>query len=211
MIEKIQNVLIKNNLNFNILNIYPYGSINYGTYNDKSDRDYIIITTQTIPETDTIIYNDINITSYSYERFYNKLILHDISILESVFLADDSKIETIKIKNPKINLTNLRTSISKISSNSWVKCKKKIEVENENYIGYKSLFHSLRILDYGIQISNENRLIDYKRPYFLKDYEFWSDLLNEIVNISDWMKLKNKYKTDFNHLKSEFRKKCPLI
>jgi hypothetical protein len=33
------------------------------------------------------------------------------------------------------------------ASNSFVKAKKKIEVERDYYVGWKSLFHSLRILD----------------------------------------------------------------
>ena len=68
----------------------------------------------------------------------------------TVFIADITK-------------TKIRNSFSHVASNSFVKCKKKIEVEAsyDPHTGRKSLWHSLRIVDFGIQILKHDKIIDY--------------------------------------------------
>jgi hypothetical protein len=47
------------------------------------------------------------------------------------------------------------------AGNSFAKAGKKLDVEKEHYKGKKSLFHSLRILMFGIQIAKAGRITNY--------------------------------------------------
>ena len=42
--KRFQKVIDEFNLDINkIINIYPYGSVNYGTFSEDSDEDFIIV------------------------------------------------------------------------------------------------------------------------------------------------------------------------
>jgi hypothetical protein len=98
-----------------------------------------------------------------------------------------------------VNWDNLRSSISQKASHSFVKAKKKF-IDKEIYIGQKSLFHSLRILMFGIQLSKHHKIVDFSEANIYFD---------DIMNTDDWNKLNLKYKPIFNRLNTEFRKVCP--
>lgn len=101
-----------------------------------------------------------------------------------------------------MNLSKLREEISKRASNSFVKCKKKLTVEtNEERIGLKSLFHSLRMIDFGIQIAETGRIYDFTAS---------NHYLYDIFEIGpNWDKLKEKYQPIYNQLSSKFREVAP--
>lgn len=99
----------------------------------------------------------------------------------------------------EIDWSNLRASISKVSSHSFVKAKKKF-IDNEFYIGQKSLYHSLRIIMFGIQLANNKNIINFSEAnHFLVD----------ILTCKDWKQLELKYKPIYNELHSQFKKVCP--
>ncbi len=81
-----------------------------------------------------------------------------------------------------------------------MKCKKKLTVEKDYnpYIGKKSLWHSFRILMFGIQMLETGKIYDYSCANFLYD---------EIVNNpeNDWNYYKEKYQKLYNSYKSKFR------
>jgi predicted nucleotidyltransferase len=193
-----------------IHNIYVYGSRVYGTFNENSDIDYILICNQDELKKDYHnIDSNIQITSYNIEGFLIGMEKHDISILECLFLEDKFKIENMKFRL-EINLSKLRESISGIISNSYVKAKKKI-FDDEIYIGQKSLFHCFRICYYGTQIAIHKQIIDYLGKDFSKDYLSFKEFFNEIITIDDWEILSNKYKPLLNHNLTEFRVVAPKI
>lgn len=183
----------------NVLNIYNYGSRVYKTNSEKSDYDYIIVVKKV--NYSQLNDNNINISFYSVDNFNDKLINHDIDALECFYLKDVVK-ESIKF-DFKLDLRKLRKSISSKASNSYVKAKKKLTLEKDynEYIGKKSLFHSLRILSFGIQISKFNNIEDYSSMNYL---------YNDIVNsLDDWNTLNSKYKKIYNSLSTEFRLLAP--
>ena len=102
--------------------------------------------------------------------------------------------------NVKMDNEALREAISQKASHSFVKAKKKIEVEKELRIGQKSLFHSLRILEFGIQIAQTGKIFD-----FTQSNHYWE----EISKISDWAELNRIYKPIYNKLHTEFKLACP--
>ena len=154
---------------------------------------------------------ELNATLISPKHFQEMLNNHRIDAMECFFLREDWKHESIKF-DFNLNLDQLRRSISAVSSNSWVKCKKKMS-QGDDYVGKKSLFHSLRIADFGIQIAKEGKIVSYTKPYteLLSDkYETFSSLLGEIMFMSTWEELKSQYQEIANNLRTEFRIVAPI-
>jgi hypothetical protein len=181
-----------------ILYIFRYGSKVYGTNTENSDDDYIVVVEGDEKLEYGIHEGEENITVYSEFTFKELIKKHDIAALECIF-SNDTDFEF------ELDLTELRRSISAVASNSFVKCKKKLMPgpDYNPYIGKKSLFHSLRILDFGIQIATHGRIVDFSKS---------NDLYHEIMSIesNDWEVFKEKYQGLANKLKSEFKKVAPM-
>ncbi|MCK9417487.1 nucleotidyltransferase domain-containing protein [Candidatus Dojkabacteria bacterium] len=205
MKEKIIDILSQNGISESkILNIYMYGSRVYGTTSEISDYDFIvIISSSSKGNYFQIIDGDINITIYDLPNFIMRLNNHDIDALECLFLSDEHKIqENIAIKS-NIDLAKLRHSFSKMSSNSWVKAKKKFIVKKDYnpYIGKKSLFHSMRILMFGCQIAKHGKITNYSEANYV-----WERLL--LMN-DDYMTISKYFKPGYNALGTLFRGVAP--
>lgn len=184
-------------------NIYRFGSHVYGTNHQSSDDDFIKVSDE------YIISDNVNIKIYSPSQFQYLLDNHDISALECYFLPDNKIVKKEMNFDFALDKQKLRTSISLISSNSWVKGKKKLIVigDYDVYLGIKSVFHSLRILSYGIQIAREGKIIDYGCVnYIFHDLVRMSE---EDSSITLWNAIDNKYRKVFNSLSSEFKALCP--
>lgn len=200
--------LILNNFKFldkEVYNVYPYGSRVYGTHTDASDHDFILIVNRDVNEFSlTSDDKKINVHLYSPPAFEDQLTAHKIAALECFFLPPEKMLKSkLKFFFP-LSKEKLRASISEKASHSWVKAKKKMEVEKDKniYTAKKSLFHSFRIIDFGIQIASLNRI---------KDYSISNEMWLEIAtNPSEsWEDYKKQYQDLFNHRMSEFRKFAP--
>src|SRR5690606_13231950 len=121
------------------------------------------------------------------------------------------------IKMPlKLNLSKLREGFSRKSSLSWVRAKKKFVLNGEDiYIGRKSLFHSLRILLFGIQVVKKGYIFD-----FTEGREYYDDIVrsevpngtvcqSKLTREELWKVYSKKYKPIYNKLHSEFKKMTP--
>lgn len=183
--------------------LIPYGSRVYKTHEELSDFDFIAIiksTTRTVNGIEKT-YNKTNIHIYDKENFQTKLNEHKIFALESYFHHDQLIKDEFEFK---LDLNLLRKEISSVSSNSFVKAKKKIEVESDYYIGWKSLFHSLRIIMFGIQIAETGKIYDFSQAN-----NYWLDIVRE--KCYGWKPLQEKYKPIKNELLTKFRKIAPKI
>ena len=187
-----------------ILAVYPYGSRVYGSSRAMSDYDFIIITKNLTQDTLTL-NNHIHATMYSYKDYINRLDDHEISILECMSLPREMMVKAIV--HPQldfIDVEKLRVSISTKSSNSLVKAKKKITLYDDReskYIGLKSLFHSLRMIRFAIQLARFGKIVD-----FGECNELYDQMLNEPL---DWDYLLEKYKPIHNAWCTEFRVLSP--
>lgn len=191
---------IEQRIGHRVINIYKFGSRVYGTHNSESDYDFITIVNEPI-ETDIMSY-DFNIHVYGIEKFQQYVNEHRIHALESIFLPNNQKFEQHTF-DFTLDLRKLRSEISSKSSNSWVKCKKKLEVEqNSQYIGLKSLFHSLRIVMFGIQIAKFGSIVDYSEANHI-----WEEIISS--GHTDWEYFKVKYQPVYNNMLTEFRKLAP--
>lgn len=188
----------RNKIDERIIKMYRYGSRVYGTATDKSDYDFIAIV-----ESDKDLYYSVNkpntnFTVYSESMFIKRIQEHHISALECIFQKKDDPY----LKYFKLNKEKLRRSLSATASNSFVKCKKKLK-QGDYYIGKKSLFHSLRILGYGIQIALTGRIVDYSA------YNSYHDIIMGMTT-NEWEDYNKFFKKEFNRKKSEFRRVAPL-
>lgn len=197
MKEQIESILKSKHIE--ALNLYLYGSQVYGTARKSSDYDLVVISQQP-PEDQMVIRTpqmELNLNFYTPEKFQELVSRHYIVALEC--LSSTALKATLSFSF-KLDLSTLRESISEKSSHSFVKAKKKMEVEQDILTGKKSLFHSLRILDFGIQIATHGKIVD-----FTKANPYWE----EIQRLTTWTEMNHFAKPLFNQLSTEFKKLAP--
>ena len=187
----------------NAINIYRYGSFVYGTFKkDISDEDFIIIVPDEFSDFDISQFEQRNnqYSIYTKSTWQKKLDNNDVDAIETYFLPDKYKIKENEYFKTNINPEKIRENFSRVASNSFVKCKKKLTVEKDYNprVGKKSLWHSLRIIDFGIQIQKYGRIINYDSMNRLHD-----DIVNNQRN--DWEFFKEKYQPIYNQMKTTFR------
>lgn len=184
----------------NIVNVYSYGSRVYGTFHKNSDYDFIIV----VKKRDNEQFSDklINVNFFAIESHQHRLFEHEISALECQFLSPEHiLLERQKFKF-SLDLNKLRHALSAKSSNSWVKAKKKLTVpaDYDLDLGRKSLFHSIRIIEYGIQIATYG---------YIKDYASCNTLYKEIMQYYNWEEMFDVFKQRYNQICTEFRIVAP--
>ena len=177
--------------------IYVFGSRVYFNINKNSDWDFIMIANNAVSNQE-IRSGDFNIHVIVPDEFEKLLKEHHPGAIECFFAPDKFRLlETIKF-DFKLSIPSLRHSFSHISSNSWVKTKKKLE-QGDYYIGVKSLFHSLRIPMFGIQIAKDG---------YITDFSCANKIYDIIISRNDWTweELDEKFRTLKNQILTDFRK-----
>lgn len=213
-------MMLKLNLDYKILFVSDFGSTLYKTRTEKSDIDlicvvksdediYTIYQSQDYPELFDYYKNvDLHIVSEcTFQRLLNE---HDIMALEVYYNLLDLNKELFEFT---LNLDTLRRKISAVVNNSWSKARKKLDIpEESDYIALKSLFHSLRILSYGINLAQDNK-IDYLNVTLdsveMTCKELWEDILNDYNNGYRWKEFKEKYTPIQNANATKFRLLAP--
>ena len=153
-------------------------------------------------------YIKYNIHVYTPDRFQRDLDWHRMNNLECIFAPEWAKLKEDKKFNFKLDLAKLRHATSHISSNSWVKSKKKILIEDEYYSGIKSFFHSIRIPMFATQIVRNGTITDFTAANFI-----WRKLVfEEIPHYKrkdcrwDWDGLNLEFKITYNLMLSLYKK-----
>lgn len=200
--ENIQKYLYDDN----VCAIYPLGSRVYGSHTDESDYDYILVCWEHFDS------EDINVHVYTVNQFKQALANHEIQALECYFINDDLIVKLDDTRHQEgfvLDKTKLRTSISTITSNSWVKGKKKLIVagDYDPFLAIKSIFHSLRILDFGIQIGSVGYIEDFSgMNWVLEDLKKMS---TQYQRDELWNAIDTKYRSLYNQKSSKFKQLCP--
>jgi len=183
--------------------IYLYGSRVYRSATEDSDWDFVVINSAGVDY--EYMSAEIDIHYISTETFQRKLEDHDIMCLETYYQNIQGDPIMYYDIDFTLDLAKLRKSVSSTCNNSFVKFKKKLTLENEdNYIGIKSLFHSLRIAEMGrkLAINKNNALI--AEPYV------WEKIKVDATFFKfNWESLHEKYKPLYNEVMSDFRKVAP--
>jgi hypothetical protein len=199
-----------------LLAVFQYGSRVYQTVDRFSDYDFIEIWSDDPPDD---VRSDADVTRLSYSQFRQLVEDHEISVLECVF-SDSSKRQLfdglpLDWNRFELNLEKLRRSISAKSSNSWVKAKKKIEVEKDRNlrVAFKSLFHSIRILDFGIQIAVFGEIVNFSSMIELHDSiktDCQSLVFEKLSFEEQWKFLHSKYSPIKKKYEHTFKKVAPI-
>lgn len=215
-------MLNKLNLNHNARAVQHFGSTVYGTRTDKSDIDIIAIT-----ESDEDLYviyqskdypefsdysRNVDLHIISTKTFQKLLDEHDIMALETYYQMHDSDKVLFKFS---LDLDKLRRKVSAVCSNSWSKARKKLDIpEEDDYLGLKSLFHSIRILSYGIDIARDGS-IDFKNVLIdgekISCSNLWNRILQKYESGWRWKEFKEKYTPLQNGNATLFRLLAPKI
>src|SRR5574343_717983 len=139
-----------------LIAVYGFGSRVYGMVGPKSDYDFYVISKKA--EDGVEIRNgDINIHMHTPSHFHELLDRHVVGALECHFTPVEHRLVDRWTFPFKLDKAALRREFSAKASNSWVKAKKKLEVEHDYYIGKKSLWHAMRIIMFGTQIAVHGR------------------------------------------------------
>jgi len=179
-----------------VFNVYLFGSTVYSTNDKDSDIDVVIVGNNSVPsiEIKSGIYN---IHIFTPDKFKEDLNWHTPKMLECIYAPPSAILkETIKF-DFKLDLNKLRHATSHVSSNSWVKCKKKLLLTDEYNIGIKSLFHSLRIPMFSIQIIENGFIKDFKCANYI-----WDKLKSRKWT---WDELDSEFRGDKNKILTQFR------
>lgn len=185
---------------------YLYGSRVYGTHRPDSDWDYIVVKEDA--DDGEMSIGNIDYKCMSPNKFQQLLHEHNISALECYFLPEEFVVAPPPLPwNFKLDLKRLRHSISEKSSHSWVKAKKKFTspyewAGDERLRGKKSLYHSMRIIHYGIQIAVTGRI----KKYDVLQNQFLDIMTDPSM---DWETYEKKWKPMYNNMMTTFRKKAP--
>jgi predicted nucleotidyltransferase len=218
MINKVKDIVNKSIKQPNILAVIPYGSTVYKN-KTSSDYDFVVIVDGENYQ-DIHGRDDIDITILGKNKFIQECNSHTVRSMEllftpfeteNLFISDTLKSEICLLRKQKIDRGKIRENFSRTTSNSYVKAKKKIIVKEDfDYMtSLKSLWHSIRITDFAIQII-EKGSIDFSSMNLLykdieQDYKnYSSDNKNEM-----WKSLNLKYKPIFNNKHSAFKALCP--
>lgn len=192
-----------------VFNIYLFGSRVYGTASDKSDWDVIMVANNSVESTELsgLKGGKFNIHVYTPKKFKEDLEWHRINNLECIFAPEWAKLKEDIKWDFKLDESKLRHAISHISSNSWVKCKKKLE-NNEYHTAIKSLFHSIRIPMFGTQIATFGEIENFQEANYIWEDLTFQDQPQYMRDKSKWTweELDKKWRPTLNSTLSNFRK-----
>lgn len=193
----------------NILQIHRFGSHVYGTVNDSSDKDYIVIVKEyTIGS--TYKSDDIDLDIYDEITWNNMLLNNDVRAIETLYVEPIYN-NILHNTNIEIIPSKLRKSFSTVYSGAWIKGKKKLIVASDynKKLAIKSIFHSLRIVDFGLQIIQHNKIYDYSSMNYVLDDLY--NLAEQYERVELWDKINSKYLGLFKTKKSVFKKLAPKV
>jgi predicted nucleotidyltransferase len=179
-----------------IFNIFIFGSTVYGTNSEKSDIDVIMVANNSV-EAIELKGEKYNIHIYTPDKFKEDLEWHRINNLECIYAPTWAKIQENIKYDLDIDFPKLRHATSHISSNSWVKCKKKLEI-GEYHTGIKSIFHSLRIPIFATQVATKGTIYDFEVAN-----PIWEKLISKEWT---WEELDQEFRELRNEILTDFRK-----
>jgi hypothetical protein len=225
-----------------ILGIYIYGSRLWEVDNEDSDLDYVVIVSDDSKIWEHQVLDKFeekgHILKESIEKTIDLHILSESKYKELVNNADELGLSIYYQNNPILEynynldfendetklhnfLVNLRKSFSTKANNSYVKSKKKLTVEERNdfnlLLSIKSIFHSIRILDFGYLIA-KFEIEKFKNNKLIFDFSNLTNAHNDKLdkmfvlfedNNNDWDEIHKLIKPVFNEFSSTFKKIAP--
>lgn len=145
------------------------------------------------------------VTDIQYVRegdFIDMVEEHRVFALEALFQEPCAGY----LKHFTLDRWRLRQEFSAVSSNSWVKAKKKMTVEKDLDMrcGAKSLFHSIRILMFAVQIARHGKITHYNCGTTLH-----GEIMEDLAGGFGWEDFDRKYKPLWKEWHHAMVEACP--
>ena len=151
--------------------IYLYGSRVYGTNHPGSDYDFRVIACSLDREKE-LRDSKYNIHINTPDKFQDDLYNYRAVNLECIYAPSFAVVkEDISYRESfKINPAKLKKAFLSQSHDAWHKGKiKLLDMDIER--GLKSIFHSMRILIFGLQILEHGEIIDFSEAN-----DYWAEI-----------------------------------
>lgn len=159
--------------------MYPFGSRVYGNLHTESDWDYFLILRNNV-NVQQLKQGKLSYTIQTIEGFQQLLNEHEAIALECYFLPENLiAIKPFKKWYFSLKREQLKKSFLQKMEDCFIKSKRKFNSNNE-LIGKKSLFHSIRIGLFGLQILEHSKIIDYAQSN-----KIWESIYS--IQSSAWM------------------------
>ena len=171
---------------YKIRNIYIYGSRVYGTHTVNSDYDAIVVASSLYLNHE-IFDGAYNIHITTPDSFADKLRQHDINCFECIFAPEEAIIQNHIDYKKDVKIDNGQLKKMILSQSTWAWSKAQRRIERGNIIGgTKSLFHSFRILKFGMQILRYGRITNFSEANYI-----WEEMSG--CNDVEWAPYQDKW------------------
>ena len=159
-----------------VVNIYPYGSKVYGTADEHSDDDYIIVyKAALLPNgafrNNAISSRDRRVQAVCYSRggFQDAINNYEIGALECLFLPTDKVLmKKWPFKITKWDEKEMCKKIISKASASWHSANMQFK-DDEVEMARKGVYHALRILELGEQLRKTQTIYDFEKAKEFKN------------------------------------------
>jgi hypothetical protein len=146
------------------LNVYRFGSCNYGTSHESSDLDLMVVCKEDEFNLCAIVTPHYNLNFYSREHFSQRLLQQRICAIEAL----SHPLVQCHPFTFKLNLRTLRSSIDHIVYFSLMKGERKLlggkrHLVQDTYIAKKQIFHAYRIAACAIELCESGRVEAWNR------------------------------------------------
>lgn len=167
----------------NVRNLYLFGSRVYGCHSPESDYDFILVGNGL--KRRQVEQDRYNVHIFSTETFQNDINKYYLRALESIMSPDFAKIKETDKYNFKFKKDAFKTSILDQSNRNWSQARTKFRTNID--VGKKKVYHSLRIIDFGIQILQHGKITDWQQCNWMvkdikknyhKDWEYYRDMFD---------------------------------
>lgn len=179
-----------------VKNIYLFGSQVYGIATENSDFDFILVGSALNVKEEKRV-GKINVHVHTPDIFKDELFRHDIHNLECYFAPIWAKLQEKELYSKFVlNPNKVKQSVLSESFSSWTKAKMKIN-QGDVFKGIKSLWHSIRMLYFGIDLVTNGKITQWDIAN-----DLWNGELKDCDQY-EWSYFKEKY---FEHKLSLERK-----
>lgn len=165
-----------------VKNIYMYGSRVYGNYNENSDYDFLII--GDFLKYQEINKNNINVHIFNNKTFQFNLNNYEMRAIECYMAPNFAKIKEDNKFDFKLNKNKFKSSILFEINKNWRIGKRKFK-ENDIYGGKKRIYHTIRLLMFGIQILKNGEITNWTEAN-----KYHKEIMNDIHTEWNYYRLK---------------------
>ena len=180
-----------------VKNIYMFGSRMYGTANENSDYDFLVVANSTVEAIEHRL-DEWNIHVHTPDKFRSELFDLNIRNLECLFAPNFAKLqEKVQYADANFKIVSANMVYKGLAQAYNDFHKAKVKLEQFEYKQFKKcIFHSCRKLDFSTQILKFGKIKDYTTCNYI-----WDMLLSETS--LDW----EHYKARYLPIKIEFEER----